>query len=96
MTVPESNEVKFKALRDDLHRRYDHVVDSAEVDRVLDELIDDHASKANVQTFVPIIVERDAAEALEDRGCAMRSGATAVARSSSSASTTPVVRRSPR
>lgn len=65
--APDPNELKFAALREDLHRRYDHALPAPEVDEVLDELIDRHRSRATVTTFLPIIVEREATAEIEKR-----------------------------
>ena len=73
MTVPDDahdtpgpNALKFRALREDLHRRYDHALAATDIDRILDELISEHTETAKIQTFVPIIVEREATEEIEN------------------------------
>lgn len=68
--TPDLNSLKFKVLREDLHRRYDHALPAEQVDEILDGLIAEHSEAANVQTFVPIIVEREATEAIESRAWA--------------------------
>ncbi len=64
--APHPNALKFKAMREDLHRRYDHALASAEIDRILDEMISQHTESARIQHFVPIIVEREATEEIEN------------------------------
>lgn len=73
MTAPETpdvNKLKFKALREDLHRRYDHALPAGDIDQLLDEMITRHEGAAKVRTFLPIIVEREATEAIEERAWA--------------------------
>lgn len=67
MTTPDPNALKYKALREDLHRRYDHALPGEDIDRVLDDLIERHKSEASVHTFIPVIVEREATAAIEER-----------------------------
>lgn len=54
----------FSIVREDLHRRYATACDPAEIDAALDAAIAAHATDA-VRTFVSVIVEREAAERLE-------------------------------
>lgn len=73
MTAPETpdvNKLKFKALREDLHRRYDHALPAGDIDQLLDDLIARHEREAKVRAFLPIIVEREAVETIEERAWA--------------------------
>lgn len=53
-------------IRTDLHNRYGHELASAEIDRVFDAALDQHLSTAALQDFVPVLVERDVTERLEN------------------------------
>ncbi|MDR7330463.1 arsenate-mycothiol transferase ArsC [Corynebacterium guangdongense] len=64
--APDPNALKFRALREDLHRRYDHALAARDIDRILDELISEHTETAKIRTFIPIIVEREATEEIEN------------------------------
>lgn len=56
---------KFAIVREDLHRRYGHLFDAAEIDKQVDAAIETHKN-ARIADFVPVLVERDASEALHD------------------------------
>lgn len=57
---------QFDIVREDLHRRYDHMASPAVVDRVLDETIDEKVQGARIGGFLTIMVEREATERLEE------------------------------
>ncbi|WP_293771007.1 low molecular weight phosphatase family protein [uncultured Corynebacterium sp.] len=57
---------RFSIVREDLHRRYDLVCEPAEIDTVIDEEIARHEKTAKVKDFLPVLVERDASERLEE------------------------------
>lgn len=63
--IPDMNKLRFKAVREDLHRRYDHAVPEEDIDRYFDDLVAHHEETAKVRTFLPIIVEREATAAIE-------------------------------
>ncbi|MDU0479148.1 hypothetical protein QVA66_07830 [Staphylococcus chromogenes] len=56
---------EFEIIREDLHRRYGQAVEEAVINTVLDSVIAEQTATAKVQTFVPVMVEREAAEKLE-------------------------------
>lgn len=57
---------QFDIVREDLHRRYDHMASPAVVDRVLDETIDEKVQGARIGGFLTIMVEREATARLEE------------------------------
>lgn len=65
MTNPVLLARQFDIVREDLHRRYDALHPAEHVDKVLDEIIAERTATAKVTTFLPVTVERAAAELLE-------------------------------
>ncbi|MEJ6013222.1 low molecular weight phosphatase family protein [Corynebacterium sp. H127] len=55
----------FEIVREDLHRRYDHLVAAERIDEVVNETIVEQNATAKLTAFLPIFVERSAAEKLE-------------------------------
>ncbi|AIT62011.1 three-helix bundle dimerization domain-containing protein [Corynebacterium doosanense] len=53
-------------VRTDLHRRYGHELAVADIDRVFDAVLGQHLSTAALYEFVPVFVERDVTERLEN------------------------------
>ena len=50
---------QFETLRQDLHENYGHEYTAAEIDAKLDEVIAKHTKKAELDEFVPLLVERE-------------------------------------
>ena len=50
---------QFETLRQDLHENYGHEYTAAEIDAKLDEVIAKHTKKAELEEFVPLLVERE-------------------------------------
>lgn len=59
---------RFRIIREDLHRRFGASVSAREIDRVIDEVIDEHSAPAAVEDFVPLLVEREARSRLLKMG----------------------------
>ena len=53
---------QFETLRQDLHENYGHEYTAAEIDAKLDEVIAKHTKKAELEEFVPLLVEREVRE----------------------------------
>ncbi|GAB3947138.1 three-helix bundle dimerization domain-containing protein [Corynebacterium tapiri] len=53
-------------VREDIHNRYDYALHAEQVDAVLDTVIEEHLGKAEMLDLVPVLVERDASERLEE------------------------------
>lgn len=56
---------RYAIVREDLHRRYGQYFDGHVIDRVLDRYIADSEATAKIETFIPVLSERGAAEELE-------------------------------
>lgn len=56
----------FEIVREDLHRRYGHVVDAAQIDAIVNETIVEQNATAKLTAFLPVFVERFASEKLEE------------------------------
>ncbi|RNE49997.1 low molecular weight phosphatase family protein [Corynebacterium alimapuense] len=56
----------YVIVREDLHRRYEQYFDAEAIDGVLDRVIAEAEATAKIKTFLPVLVERTAAEELED------------------------------
>lgn len=56
---------QFDIVREDLHRRYDHMCPPETVDRILDETIDESVERARIGGFLTVLVEREATDRLE-------------------------------
>lgn len=67
MTNPILLSRQFEIVREDLHRRYDALHPAEHVDRVLDDVIAERTASAKVATFLPVLVEREASELLEEQ-----------------------------
>ena len=65
MTNPVLLARQFDIVREDLHRRYDALHPAEHVDKVFDEIIAERTATAKITTFLPVTVERAAAELLE-------------------------------
>lgn len=53
---------KFEIVREDLHRRFDSNCPTDVVDRILDETIAALKAEAKVESFLPVLAEREAEE----------------------------------
>lgn len=53
-------------VRTDLHKRYGHELSAADIDRVFDAAVEQHLRTAALHEFVPVLVERDVTERLEN------------------------------
>lgn len=71
MTNPDLLARQFDIVREDLHRRYDALHPAEHVDDVLDQVIAERSAAAKITTFLPVTVERAAAELLEAQAEAM-------------------------
>ncbi|MGD7003560.1 low molecular weight phosphatase family protein [Corynebacterium halotolerans] len=56
---------QFDIVREDMHRRYDHMCPPEMVDRVLDETISESVERARIGSFMTVMVEREATDRLE-------------------------------
>ncbi len=66
---------RFAIVREDLHRRYGQYFYARTIDELLDEKIAEARAHATVETFLPVTVEREVSEILEERaGAKGRSG----------------------
>lgn len=57
-----NNESRFETLRQDLHEAYGHAHDAKAIDAKLDEIIEKHKSKAILDDYIAVLVEREAIE----------------------------------
>lgn len=55
--------ITLRSLREDLHRRFAHLVDAAVIDDVLDSVAKEHDAAA-VRDFVVVLIEREAVDRL--------------------------------
>lgn len=55
----------FDIVREDLHRRYGHMVDAKKIDDIVNETIVEQNATAKLTAFLPVFVERFASEKLE-------------------------------
>lgn len=55
----------FHAVRRELYTRYGHRADLHVIDTVLDDTIAEHTATARITAFLPILVQREAAERIE-------------------------------
>lgn len=60
------NKRRFDVIREDLHRAYGHEYSAAEINRKTDEVIAKHSQSANLEEFVPVMVERELKEHFGD------------------------------
>ncbi|QGU08546.1 Arsenate-mycothiol transferase ArsC2 [Corynebacterium occultum] len=60
------NDDQFTLVRRDMHRRFGLMFAPETIDRVLDEIIDEHVSGARISTFMAVMVEREASERFEE------------------------------
>lgn len=56
----------FEIVREDLHRRYGHMIEAATINKILDETIVEQNASAKLTAFLPVFVERFASEKLEE------------------------------
>ncbi|AKK04163.1 arsenate-mycothiol transferase ArsC [Corynebacterium epidermidicanis] len=56
---------EFEIIREDLHRRYGQAVEESLINSVLDSEIAEQTATAKVQAFLPVMVEREVSEKLE-------------------------------
>ncbi|MEJ5998139.1 arsenate-mycothiol transferase ArsC [Corynebacterium sp. H130] len=56
----------FDIVREDLHRRYGHMVDAAQIDAIVNDTIVEQNATAKLTAFLPVFVERIASERLEE------------------------------
>lgn len=68
---------RFAIVREDLHRRYGQYFYARTIDDLLDEKIAEARSHATVETFLPVTVEREVSEILEERAEAQGRSGTA-------------------
>ncbi len=59
---------RFRIVREDMHRYYGGSVDSDTIDGVVDHAIAEVSEDARIDTFIPVLVERQARESLESMG----------------------------
>ena len=59
---------RFRIVREDMHRYYGGSVESDVIDDVVDSAISDVSEDARIETFIPVLVEREARETLESMG----------------------------
>lgn len=57
---------QFAIIREDIHRRYDQLHDATFIDETLDAVIAELKKTAKVETFLPVLAERETAERLEE------------------------------
>lgn len=57
---------RFAIVREDIHRRYGQLLSTGDIDRLVDATIETHVRAAKVESFLPVIVERDVTERLEE------------------------------
>lgn len=55
----------FEIVREDLHRRYGHLIDATQINAIVDETIVEQNATAKLTAFLPVFVERFASEKLE-------------------------------
>lgn len=60
------NTTIFTTIRHDLHNHYAHAVDGATIDRLLRETYAAHDQTATIRDFLPILVERETREKIEN------------------------------
>lgn len=53
-------------VRTDLHGRYGHELAAADINRIFDAVLEQHLASAALLDFVPVFVERDVTERLEN------------------------------
>lgn len=58
----KSNDRRFDTIREDLHRGYGHRFTAEQIDHKLDGVIERHSTRAVLDEFVPVLVERDVTE----------------------------------
>lgn len=68
---------RFAIVREDLHRRYGQYFYARTIDELLDEKIAAARATAKVETFLPVTVEREVSEILEERAEALGRSGTA-------------------
>ncbi|HHU67096.1 low molecular weight phosphatase family protein [Corynebacterium sp.] len=68
---------RFAIVREDLHRRYGQYFYARTIDELLDEKIAEARAHAKVETFLPVTVEREVSEILEERAEAKGRSGTA-------------------
>lgn len=56
---------RFAIVREDLHRRYGQHFDAETIDDLIDRTIEEASARARIDTFLPVLVEREASEALD-------------------------------
>ena len=57
-----NNESRFETLRQDLHEAYGHAHDAKTINAKLDEIITKHKSKAILDDYIAVLVEREVME----------------------------------
>ncbi|GAB2513815.1 Arsenate-mycothiol transferase ArsC1 [Corynebacterium atrinae] len=66
---------RYAIVREDMHRRYGQYFYAGTIDELMDKAIAEAEARAKIETFLPIIVEREVSEELESRAeAAGRSG----------------------
>ena len=68
---------RYAIVREDLHRRYGQYFYARTIDELLDATIAEAEAKAKIDTFLPITVEREVSEILEERAEAKGRSGTA-------------------
>ncbi|MBV7296176.1 low molecular weight phosphatase family protein [Corynebacterium sp. TAE3-ERU12] len=53
-------------VREDLHRRFGQALPAADIDQILDDTIAAETASARVTSYLPVMIERAAAEAIKD------------------------------
>lgn len=59
------NSDRFAIVREDMHRRYGHYFDSEMIDDLVDRTVDEVERRARIKTYLPVLVEREVTEILE-------------------------------
>ena len=57
---------KFAIVREDLHRHFDSNCPAETIDRILDEVIAELKAEAKVESFLPVLVEREGTERIRN------------------------------
>ncbi|QGU05725.1 arsenate-mycothiol transferase ArsC [Corynebacterium comes] len=69
---------RFAIVREDMHRRYGQHFEAEVIDDLVDRTIGEITERARIKTYLPVLVEREVSEVLEQ--LATRSDPNAVAR----------------
>jgi arsenate reductase (thioredoxin) len=56
---------RFAIVREDMHRRYGQHFDPDTIDDLVDRTIEEISARARIKTYLPVLVEREVSEVLE-------------------------------